>query len=103
VSNFVTEREKFHSNVITETVSLYSALDADRVAALTGAFANRLVDDAGATARAVALLASAARREAWVLSFNDAFLVVAAVLVISAVGAVAIGRSPPLRRRQSII
>ena len=30
VSHFVTEREKFHSNVVTENVSLYDALDADR-------------------------------------------------------------------------
>ena len=29
-SNFVTERQKFHSNVITENISLYSALDTDR-------------------------------------------------------------------------
>ena len=56
VSHFVTEREKFHSNVITENVSLYNALDADRLTTLAGAFANRLVDDNGTTARAVALV-----------------------------------------------
>ncbi len=98
VSNLVTEREKFHSNVITENVSLYDALDADRLTALAGSLASRLVDDGDATARAIALLTATARREAWVLAFNDAFLVVAAVLLISAIGVVAIGRSPPLRR-----
>ncbi|RUV67580.1 MAG: MFS transporter [Mesorhizobium sp.] len=95
VSHFVTEREKFHSNVITENVSLYNALDADRLTALAGAFANRQVDDDGTIAHTVA--ASIARREAWVLAFNDAFLLVVAVLLIGAVGTVAIGRSPPLR------
>jgi DHA2 family multidrug resistance protein len=97
VSHFVTEREKFHSNVITENVSLYDALDADRVARLAEALASRLADEAAATAQAIALLAGIARREAWVLSFADAFLVVAAVLLVSAIGVVAIGRSPPLQ------
>jgi DHA2 family multidrug resistance protein len=97
VSHFATEREKFHSSVLTENVSLYHALDADRVARLADGLANRLADDAGATAQAVSLLAGAARREAWVLSFADAFLVVAALLLVSAIGVVAIGRSPPLR------
>jgi DHA2 family multidrug resistance protein len=97
VSHFVTEREKFHSNVITENVSLYDALDADRVARLAEALASRLADEAAAAAQAIALLAGTARREAWVLSFADAFLVVAAVLLVSAIGVVAIGRSPPLQ------
>ena len=97
VSHLATEREKFHSSVLTENVSLYDALDADRAARLAGALANRLGDDASATAQALALLAGTVRREAWVLSFGDAFLVVAAVLLISALGVVAIGRSPPLR------
>jgi DHA2 family multidrug resistance protein len=97
VSHFVTEREKFHSSFVTENVSLYHAFDADHLTTLAGAFANRLVDDNGATARAVALLASTARREAWVLAFNDAFLLVVAVLLIGAIGIVAIGRSPRLQ------
>ena len=96
VSHLVTEREKFHSNVITENVSLYDALDADRAAACRSA-RKPAGDDASATAQALALLAATARREAWVLSFGDAFLVVAAVLLVSAIGVVAIGRSPPLR------
>jgi DHA2 family multidrug resistance protein len=97
VSHLVTQREKFHSNVITESVSLYDAIDADRAARLAGALANRLADDAGATAQALALLAGAARREAWVLAFEDAFLVVVTLLLFSALGVVAIVRSPPLR------
>lgn len=97
MSHFVGEREKFHSNVITENVSLYHTLDADRLTTVAGALANRLVDDNGTTARAVALLSSTARREAWVLAFNEAFLLVVAMLLIGAIATVAIGRSPPLR------
>ncbi len=95
VSHFATEREKFHSSVITENVSLYDALDADRVTRLAEALANRLADDAGATAQAIALLAGTARREAWVLSFADSFLVVAALLVVSAIGVALVSGEKP--------
>ncbi|MER8634451.1 MFS transporter [Mesorhizobium opportunistum] len=97
VSQFVTEREKFHSNVITEKISLYSGLDSDRLATLTAALANRLVDDNASTAGAAGLLASIARREAWVLAFNDGFFLIVGVLLIGAMGIFAIGRSPSLR------
>ena len=102
ISHLVTEREKFHSNVITEAVSLYNALDADRVASLAAVFANRIADDAAAAAKAVAVLASAASRQAWVLSFNDAFLVIAVILAVSALGVVVLDKAPPLRRLQDI-
>jgi MFS transporter, DHA2 family, multidrug resistance protein len=62
ISNLVTEREKFHSNVITEPVSLYDAHDADRVASLASVFANRFPDDGIATTKAAAVLAAAASR-----------------------------------------
>ncbi len=102
ISNLVTEREKFHSNVITEAVSLYNALDADRVANVAAVFANRIADDATAAAKAAAVLASAASRQAWVLSFNDAFLVIAIILGLSALGVAVLGKSPPLRQQQNI-
>jgi DHA2 family multidrug resistance protein len=102
VSNFVIEREKFHSNVLAEGVTLYSPFDSQRVTSLADAFASRLTDDALATAQAAATLASSVRQQAWVLSFNDAFLVVAALLVISAAAVIAIGRSPALKHLHSI-
>jgi DHA2 family multidrug resistance protein len=97
-SNVVIEREKFHSNVLAEGVSLYSTLDSERISTLAEAFASRVTDDALATAQAAATLASSVRQQAWVLSFNDAFLVVAALLAISAFATVAIGRSPALKQ-----
>ncbi|MCA1439400.1 MFS transporter [Ensifer sp. IC4062] len=98
VSNFVTERQKFHFNVLTESVSLYRVLDADRISSLAGAFAGRVADDAAVTAGAVAPIATAARRQAWTLAFDDGFLVVAIMLVLGIVGVIAIGRSPALPR-----
>ncbi|WP_331375791.1 hypothetical protein [Sinorhizobium chiapasense] len=98
VSNFVTERQKFHSNVVTEGVSLYHTLDADRISGLAGALASRVTDDATATARAVAQISAAARRQAWTLAFDDGFVVVALMLMLGIVGVIAIGRSPALPR-----
>jgi MFS transporter, DHA2 family, multidrug resistance protein len=101
-TNFVTEREKFHSNVLTEGVSLYNPLDSDRLAALANVFAGRITDDALTTAQAAAALASGVRQQAWVLSFNDAFLVVAALLAVSSFVTIAIGRSPALKQIQQV-
>lgn len=98
VSNLVTEREKFHSSVLTEKVSLYDSLDADRIAALASVFAGRLTDEAAATARAVAALSAAGRKQAWVLAFGDGFVLTAIILAVSAIGVVAIGRCLPLSR-----
>ena len=99
-TNFVTEREKFHSSVLTEGITLYNPLDSDRVAALANLFAGRATDDTLAAAQATAALASGVRQQAWVLSFNDAFLVVAALLALGALATIAIGRSPALKPTQ---
>lgn len=101
VSHLVTEREKFHSIVITESVSWYDPLDAERIAKLAVYLEPRAADEAGVLARAISHVSSDARREAWVLAFNDAFLVITAVLVICAFGVIAMGRSEPLGRRAS--
>lgn len=100
VSDFVTEREKFHSSIITQSVSLYDSDHADRIAALAGLIGDRLTDDAMATALAIARLGAAARRQAWVLAFNDAFLAVAIVLAVCMLGTIAIARTAPLARWQ---
>jgi DHA2 family multidrug resistance protein len=103
VSNFVTEREKFHSNIITQAVSLYDSAHVDRIASLAGIVGDRLTDDAMARAQAIVRLASAVRREAWVLAYNDAFLVVAILLAVSLLGVAAMGGTTPLARRQSTL
>jgi DHA2 family multidrug resistance protein len=48
-SNFVTEREKFHSSSITQAVSLYDSAHAERIAALAPHIGDRVADDAIAT------------------------------------------------------
>ncbi|WP_026186819.1 MFS transporter [Ensifer sp. BR816] len=72
VSNFVTQRQRFHSDGLAESASLYHAFDADRIYGL------------GA--------------QAWALAFGDGFLAVVIMLTLGTVAVFAIGRSPPLRR-----
>jgi DHA2 family multidrug resistance protein len=95
VSGFVAERQKLYASALTEPVPLDHAFDADRITTLAGAVAGRVTDDAGATA----LIASVAQREAWVLAFNDAWIVIAVALTLAIVAVLAIGRSRPLPRR----
>lgn len=99
VSHLVTEREKFHSNILTENLSLYDPVVADRIAGIAASLGSRLVDEAAVTARAVSLVGAVARKEAWVLAFNDGFLAVAVILTISAAGVLAIGKSPAHRTK----
>jgi DHA2 family multidrug resistance protein len=99
VSHLVTEREKFHSNILTENLSLYDPVVFDRITGIATSLGSRFVDDAAATARALSLVGAIARKEAWVLAFNDGFLAVAVILTISAAGVLAIGKSPALRQR----
>jgi DHA2 family multidrug resistance protein len=98
VSHFVTEREKFHSSVLVEDVSWIDGLSSDRLSSLTGAFQARLGDNDANVLRAVAQVAASVRREAWLLAINDGFLLIAAVLVLCAIGALLIGPSPPVVR-----
>ncbi|HJW45751.1 MAG TPA: MFS transporter [Lysobacter sp.] len=101
LSDFATEREKFHSNVLVDHVSWLNPLQADRLSALTNRFADRIGDDSLATARALAQVTAAVRREAWVLAINDAFAILAIVLVLATLGTTLLGRSPPLARSRS--
>lgn len=83
VSHFTTQREKFHSSVLVEQVSSLHASVSDRLSSLGGLLNARLGEQEDNLAPAIAQVASAARREAWVLSINDAFLLVGAGLLAS--------------------
>jgi DHA2 family multidrug resistance protein len=100
-TNLVVEREKFHSSILVDHISAYSPAASDRLSALGATFGARVTDEALAAARGAAIIAGEVRREAWVLAFNDAFLVVAVLLLLSALGTLALRRVPPLRRAQA--
>ncbi|WP_161141138.1 MFS transporter [Propylenella binzhouense] len=80
---FVTIREKFHSSLLVEHVALTDPLVAARVGQLSGAYARVLTDPVLRSAEGTALLAQQATREANVLAYNDAFLVIAALALFA--------------------
>lgn len=94
-TELVTERQKFHFGALAEGAAAFSQKP-DALDALAERFASRLGDDPMTAAQSLATLGDALRREAWVLSFNDAFLLAGALLLIAALGALLLHRQPPL-------
>jgi DHA2 family multidrug resistance protein len=94
-TELVTERQKFHVAALAESAAAYGS-NLDRLDALAGSLAARAGDDALAAARTIATLAGALHREAWVLAFNDGFLLVGAMLIASAAILLLFPRQPPL-------
>lgn len=76
---FVTWREKVHSHALVQHITLLDPLVAQRTSQLGGAYARVLTDPALRNAEGLALLSQQATREANVLAYNDAFLLVAVI------------------------
>lgn len=81
LSALVTRREHFHSHHLGEAISLYDPLTRDRLAGIGQTLTSQGIDAAGAADRAVALLDASVRQQAYLLAFNDAFYVLALLLV----------------------
>jgi DHA2 family multidrug resistance protein len=94
-TELVTERHKFHLGALAESAAAYGP-KLDRIEALAQGFASHVGDDSIAGARGIAILAASLRREAWVLSFNDGFLLVGAVVIAAAAGLLLVPSQPPL-------
>lgn len=76
---FVTLREKFHSSQLVEHITLTNPVVAERVHQLSAAYGRVLTDGQLLNAEGLALLAQQATREANILAYNDAFLLIAAL------------------------
>ncbi|EJT07303.1 MFS permease [Rhizobium sp. CCGE 510] len=76
LGTFVTIREKFHSNALVEHILLTDPLTAQRVAQLSAAYNKVVADKTLLNAEGLSLLAQQVTREAYVLAYNDAFLVI---------------------------
>lgn len=83
---FITLRTTFHYNVVTEPFSLSDPLVAQRVSQLGGSYGHVLTDQTLTRAEGVSLLAQQATREATVLAYNDAFLLIALIAGLAFVG-----------------
>jgi hypothetical protein len=70
-------REKFHSSHVVQSLTLQNPAVAQRVQQYSGAYASTLGDPALRGAEGTSMLGQVASREAYVLAYNDVFLVVA--------------------------
>ena len=84
LSTVVTRREQFHDFRIGERVSMYEPAVQDRMASLTNRFVARGFDPVTAGNQALGSIKRTVRREANILAYNDAFLVVGVSLLIAA-------------------
>ena len=77
--SFITIREKYHSNILAEHIIMSDPLVAQRAAQLADTYGRVIGDKVLLNAEGVALLSSQVTREANILAYNDAFLLIAAI------------------------
>lgn len=85
LGTFQTVRQKFHSSQLVEHLTLQDPQVAARVQAGASAYAQAITDPALRNAQGVRTLGAAASREANVLAYNDVFLAIAAIALLTLV------------------
>ena len=83
LGTFQTVREKYHSSQLVEHLTLQDPLVAARVQAGASGYAPVLADPALRNAQGVRALGAAASREANVLAYNDVFMAIAAIALLT--------------------
>jgi DHA2 family multidrug resistance protein len=84
LSTLVTRREQFHDLRIGEAITIYSSATQARVDAIQQNFVNKGFDPVAALKQAYAVIKSLVQRDAFIMAFNDAFLLISISLLISA-------------------
>ncbi len=83
LGTFQVWREKFHSAHIVEHVTLLDAQVQSRLQSSSGAYISAIADPASRTNQGIRSLANAATREANTLAYNDVFMLIALIAVIT--------------------
>ncbi len=83
LGTFQTAREKYHSSQIVEHLTLQDPLVAARIQAGAAAHAPVIADPALRNAQGVRALGAAASREANVLAYNDVFMAIATIALLT--------------------
>ncbi|MGE6782085.1 MFS transporter [Ensifer adhaerens] len=83
---FVTIREKFHSSILADQTVLSNPLVAQRVNQLSAAYNKVMGDKTLLGGEGTVLLSQQVTREAYILAYNDAFLLAAAVALFALAG-----------------
>jgi MFS family permease len=84
LGTFQVVREKYHSSILTDHLSSLDPLVAARIQSGAAAYAKVLADPSARTSQGVAVLQSAVAREANVLAFNDVFMLICAIALLTA-------------------
>jgi MFS family permease len=84
LGTFQVMREKFHSSQLVEHLSALDPQVASRVQAGAAAYGRLLADPAARSARGLGTLSASATREANVLAYNDVFLLICVIALITA-------------------
>ncbi len=88
VSTFVTQREQLHSSRIGEAITLGSPEVQNRLNSLTQMFISKGADSTLALQEATKMLDRIVRRESFIQAYNDAFLLLSVVVMLSVVAVV---------------
>ncbi len=83
LGTFVTIREKFHSSQIVEHLSMTDPLVSQRIGQLGAAYGRVISDRTILNAEGAQLLSQQATREAYVLAYNDLFLLIAGLSAVA--------------------
>jgi DHA2 family multidrug resistance protein len=98
IGSLITEREKFHSAELVDSINNANSALAERLNGLVATFKGAHGDAGLAATQALASLTGAISNQAYVLAFADAFLIVTAVLGISALLVLMLPPLHPARR-----
>jgi MFS transporter, DHA2 family, multidrug resistance protein len=84
LSTVVTRREQFHDLRIGESITAYSSATQTRLTTLQQALISKGFDPVAALQEAYRAIKSVIRRDAFIMAFNDAFFIIAIVLLVAA-------------------
>ncbi len=85
ISTFVTRREQFHSSRLGEHLYQASLNVQEQISGMTQQLIARGADAVTAHDQAIKLLDNTVRREAFVMAYNDSFLIMGMTLLLSCV------------------
>ena len=85
LDTIITRREQFHDFEIGAYINTYRPVVQERVQTLATTFVNKGYDAVTATHQAYGQIKLMVRREAYIMAFDDAFLIVGISLLIGAV------------------
>lgn len=84
LGTFQVWREKFHSAHLVEHVTLFDPQVQSRLQSTSGAYISAIADPTARTSQGIRALATAATREANTLAYNDVFMVIALIAILTA-------------------